>query len=266
MEKAAETPPVIILVAPQMGENIGATARAMLNFGLTEMRIVTPRDGWPNQAAIDMAAGAFDIMPPPQIYGSLADAIGDLHFTLATTARPRHMISQVYSPREGIKQMADQYRAQPAGAFKAGLVFGRERSGLENDEIVLSQGIISIPSNPAFSSFNLGQSVLLLAYEWFLSQMSADVAAHRYHTGDTGPAPQSQIEALWSRLETALDDGAFFREPDLKFTMARNIRNMLSRAQITEQEARTFHGIISALEGKKPPLTPKSARNKKAAE
>lgn len=267
--KIVQNQPFIILVAPQMGENIGAAARAMMNFGLSNLRIVAPRDGWPNQAAIDMAAGAFDVMPAPEIFGTLPEAIADLHYTLATTARVRRMSTTVFSPREAATHLYESH--QGSADFRCGIVFGRERTGLENDDIALCQGVINIPANPDFSSFNLGQSVLLLAYEWFLQ--SCDAPARRFDHGESPPAPQSEIENLWTRLEAALDDGNFFREPDQRPTMARNIRNMLSRAQATSQEVRTFHGMISALEGKKSPPAPKSktkattklTKNKKAA-
>ena len=235
--------PIIILVSPQMGENIGASARAMLNFGLTDMRIVNPRDGWPNQRAIDMSADALDKMPPVQVFETLAEAIADLQVTYATTARPRDMVKSVLTPRaaaDDIHSRTDQ---------KTGLVFGGERAGLTNDEIALCTHIIQVPTNPDFSSLNLAQAVLLLSYEIF--QTASSTEPRVLDTGDSPPAPQETFENFFGRLEGELETADFFKSEGLKPTMLRNIRNIFSRAELSEQEVSTLQGIVSALITKK---------------
>jgi len=232
----------VILAQPQMGENIGAAARAMCNFGLTDLRLVSPRDGWPNQAAINNASGAFEHIPQPRVFERFEDAIADLHYVVATTARTRKMAKTVLSPTklaETIQQKGE----------KCGIVFGRERTGLENDEIALCQDIVEIPTNPAFSSLNLGQAVLLLSYELFLKHNTiTDITPH---TAESLPASQDQVHELCVRLEDELEKARFFRDEGLKPTMIRNIRGFFTRSQMTDQEVRTFHGMISALTGKK---------------
>lgn len=237
--------PVIILVAPQMGENIGATARAMLNSGIEELRIVNPRDGWPNDRAVSMSAGAFDKMPPVQVYNSTAEAVADCHYVYATTARPRDMVKPVFNA----KQAAADIHAR--GGQRCAYLFGCERTGLENDDIALAHAIITIPVNPDFSSLNLGQGVLLCAYEWFQASLESDPRIVRRIEDEDHPAAHADWENLMVRLETELADGGFFRTPEIRPTMVRNIRNMLSRGQMTSQEVQTFHGIIAALMGRK---------------
>lgn len=233
--------PCIILVRPQMGENIGAAARAMLNFRLERLRIVAPRDGWPNARAADMAAGALDKMPPVEVFETLQDAAADLHYLYATTARPRDMVKPVFTPAAAV---ADCVRRGAEGQ-STGLVFGAERAGLSNDEVALCQGIVSIPANPGFSSLNLGQAVLLLAYEHF--QAVNDTPARQLDFGKSNPAPQAKLEEFLSRLEGELEANGFFRTAEQKPVMARNIRAMLTRAEMSEQEVSTFHGIVTAL-------------------
>lgn len=232
----------IVLSHPQMGENIGAAARAMQNFGLSDLRLVKPRDGWPNERAIIMSSGAFDHMPAPKIFDSLSDAIADLHYVFATTARPRDMVKDMYTPQEAIELA---YTRQSSGQ-NIGIVFGAERTGMRNDEITQCQAIITVPTNPAFSSLNLGQSVLLIAYEW-IKQSGIKKPASNMQT----PATQDEIRTFMDRLFIDLDDRRFFRSPDLTPTMQRNIENIFTRAELTEQEVRTLHGILSALRGNK---------------
>jgi len=178
-----------ILVHPQMGENIGAAARAMMNFGLRDLRLVAPRDGWPNERAIDMAAGAFDHMPAPQVFETLSEAISDLHKTYATTARARDMVKPVFTPdaasEDGLEVLAQD------GA-KIGFVFGAERTGLENEDLSRCSAIINVPTNPDFSSLNLGQCVLLMSYA--LSQKLADAPTVSLPMGDSAPASQDMLE------------------------------------------------------------------------
>lgn len=233
--------PAIILVDPQMGENIGAAARAMLNFGLTDLRIVRPRDGWPNERADAMAAGAFAQMPPVQVFDTTAAALADCHYILATTARPRDMVKPVFTPHGAAREM----RAREQSGQKTAFLYGAERSGLTNDDIALAQGVITIPVNPEFSSLNLGMAVLLTAYEW--NQAGVNLPPRILNTGDAPPAPHDKLMELFSRLEAQLDKGGFFRDEGHRPVMVRNLRNLLLRTDMTEQEARTFHGIITAL-------------------
>lgn len=232
--------PAIILVRPQMGENIGAAARAMLNFGLTDLRLVAPRDGWPNARAVEMSSGALDIMPAPQVYDTLSKAISDLHHVYATTARRRDVVKPVFTPDSAITESGKK-------AGKSGFVFGPERTGLENDDIALCDALINIPTNPEFSSINLGQSVLLLAYTY--GQANIDAPAMELPQGDSFPVTQEKFDEFFVRLENALDDGGFFKSEGLKPTMIRNIRAIFSRAGLTDQEVRTLHGVLSALVG-----------------
>lgn len=235
----------VILVNPQMGENIGAAARAMLNFGLTELRIVNPRDGWPNEKADTMSAGALEAMPPVQVFSTLQEAVADLHFVLATTARLRDMVKPVFSPAQAVEQVRE--RAQKGQS--AGFVFGAERMGLVNDDVALCQGIINIPANPDFSSLNIATAVLVMAYEWRRAQ---DTPLPEMNRKDSPPAAQGAIEGYMERLLAALEGSAFFRAPEVVPIMKRNIRNIYVRADITEQELRTLHGILSALLDKPP--------------
>ncbi|MCB1784252.1 MAG: RNA methyltransferase [Alphaproteobacteria bacterium] len=240
----------VILVHPQMGENIGAAARAMLNFGLTDLRLVAPRDGWPSAQAEAMSSGALEKMPPVQVFDTFPEAIADLHYVLATTARPRDMVKPVLTPSEAA--IEGQKRAQ--GGQRTGFAFGAERSGLFNEDIAACHSIITVPTNPDFSSLNLGQSVLLVAYEWFKAGLAlSDDGAFPAPAAknDNFPAEQGEIEGFLSRLEDELDAMRFFRAPELKPITARNIRNIFTRADITDQELRTLHGIVSALKGNK---------------
>jgi len=242
---ALATGPVVILVNPQMGENIGATARAMLNCGLVSLRIVNPRDGWPNERAEAMSAGALEMMPPVEVYATTAEAIADLHHVYATTARPRDMVKNVMTARAAATDM----RARENEGQRIGLIFGAERSGLGNEDVAISGTVITIPLNPGFSSLNLGQAVLLVTYEWMVA--GDTTPARQMINNDSFPATQDSMTGLYARLETELQEMGFFRAPDMKPTVVRNLRSMLTRAEMTDQEVKTFHGIISALTGKK---------------
>lgn len=245
--KRAELPqaPTVILVRPQMPENVGASARAMFNCGLSELRLVNPRDGWPNENGTSMAAGAFDLMPPVDVFDSTASALADCHYIYATTARPRDMVKPVFTARSAA---ADMHKRQSEGQ-KIGILFGGERSGLENDDVALAHAVITIPLNPAFSSLNLAQGVLLVAYEW--SQLHDQTTDKELRTRDSQIATHAELHGLFERLEAELDTRRFFHSEGHKPIMIRNLRNMLSRAEMTGQEANTFHGIISALIGNK---------------
>lgn len=235
-----EATPVIILVDPQMGENIGASARAMMNCGLTDLRLVRPRDGWPSEPARAMSAGALDKMPPVPVYNSVAEAVADCHYVYATTARPREIVKPSLGARDAAADMIKR------SGQKIGILFGAERAGLTNEDVAMAHCIITIPLNPEFSSLNLGQAVLLTAYEWRQAQ---EVSAPPM--GDHVLAPHEKLNELFLRLESELEAHDFFKAPELRAPMMRNLRAMLSRGEMSEQEVRTFHGIISALTGKK---------------
>ena len=234
--------PAIILVEPQMGENIGAAARAMLNCGLTDLRIVNPRDGWPNERATAMSSGALDKMPPVRVFDTTAQAVADLQYVYATTARPRDMTKPVFTARAA----ADDIKARAGQA--TGYLFGPERAGLSNDDVALAHAIITIPMNPDFSSLNLGQGVLLCAYEWF--QAMDDTPGHIDPAAEA-PAPHGEMDELFGRLEGELSEGGFFRTQELRPNVMRNLKNMFLRMNMTSQEVRTFHGIITTLIGRK---------------
>lgn len=229
--------PVFILVRPQMGENIGAAARAMLNFGMTDLRLVAPRDGWPSEPATANGAGAFDVIDV-KVFATMQEAVADLHYLFATTARPRDIAKEVYTPAAAIEATIKSNQ-------KTGFVFGAERTGLENDEIALCQSIVTIPTNPDFSSLNIAQSVLLMAYEF---ERSKNAVAPLTPAHDA-PATQDKLEEMLMRLQTELESGQFFKTETLKPTMLRNLRAMFLRGNWSDQEVRTFHGIISALMG-----------------
>lgn len=237
--------PVVILIQPQMGENIGACARAMLNCGLTELRLVDPRDGWPNEKAVSASAGATDVIDGAKLFATTAEAIADLQKVYSTAARVRGMVKDIVTPRRA----AHDIRAHAAAGRLVGILFGPERTGLVNDDIVLSDTMISVPLNPAFSSLNLAQAVLLVAYEWWIA--GDDTPEFYTHTGQSRAATKAEMLNLFEHLEAALDPTGFFTHPDKKPSMVTNIRNTLQRAHMTEQEVRTFHGIIAALTDRK---------------
>ena len=233
--------PTFILCRPQMGENIGAAARAALNFGVTDFRIIAPRDGWPNRAAVDNGAGALEMMDV-KLFPKMEDAIADLQYVFATTARTRDMAKPGYDGETATREAASRL----AAAQNIGFVFGPERTGLTNDEIALCHATVTLPCNPAFSSVNLAQSVAVIAYA-----LRAAQATQTPLKNDHIPAPAAPMEELFQRLENELQEGGFFEAVNLKPTMLRNLRTMLLRAEWSDQEVRTFHGVLSALNGKK---------------
>ncbi|ACI98402.1 RNA methyltransferase [Rhodospirillum centenum] len=241
----AQGGPVVILVEPQMGENIGACARAMLNCGLTELRLVNPRDGWPNEKAVAASAGATEVLDRARVFTGTREAIADLHKVYATAARVRDMVKDIVTPRRAARDL----HAHVAAGRRVGILFGPERTGLVNDDIVLSDTMISVPLNPGFSSLNLAQAVLLVAYEWWMEAAQAE--EFYTHTGQSPPATKEELHNLFDHLEGELDQTGFYTHPDKKPSMVRNVRNTLQRAHMTEQEVRTFHGIIAALVGRK---------------
>lgn len=235
--------PRIILVEPQLGENIGAAARAMLNCGLTDMAIVAPREPWPNPRAEAMSAGATEVLEAARLYDTVEAAIADLAHVYAASARPRDMVMPVITPRRA----GEALRAALAAGQPVGILFGPERSGLTNDHVALAETVITVPLNPAYASLNLAQAVLIVAYEWFQAADETPAEALPMHA--TRPASKAELEGFFGRLEDALYKGGFFRARDLRPTMARNLRNLFQRALPTEQEVRTLHGVVSSLTG-----------------
>lgn len=231
--------PAIILVEPQLGENIGMVARAMLNCGLTDLRLVRPRAAWPNEKAIAAAAGADAVLAAATLYETTAAAIADRARVYATTARERHMTKRLITPRAAAGEM----RRFGAGC---GVLFGKEARGLDNDDVALADAILSIPLNPGFSSLNLAMAVLIVGYEWW--QAGVDVAADALQMPpETRPATKAELLGLFEHLEAELDACGFLRLQHQRPTMVRNLRNMLGRANLTEQEVRTLRGIIACL-------------------
>lgn len=233
--------PAIILINPQLGENIGMVARAMLNCGLTDLRIVNPRDGWPSDRANAASSGAFECGVTPTIYNSTIEATRDLHYTLATTARPRGMIKDVYTPKAAMKET----HTQLLQAHNVGILFGAERTGLENEDVALSNAIITAPLNPDFSSLNLAQAVLLISYEFMIQ--ADNTPDTQMHTGKTDIADMDTTHKFTDRLIDELSKVDFFKSPEMRPTMERSLTNLISRHNWTEQEVQTLHGILSAL-------------------
>lgn len=237
--------PVIILVTPQLGENIGMSARAMLNCGLKHLRLVAPRDGWPSERGVAASSGALDLMPAPQIFTTTKDAIADLNFVYATSGRLRHMVKPVYT---GTAAGAD-IKSRIADGQKIGILFGAERTGLLNEDLMLANAILNFPTNPEFSSLNLSQAVLLAGYEWLAA--NDQTPDRRYDTVQSPPATMQEMNFLMERLEQELAAHGFFTALHLQETVMRNIQNMFRRADMTSQDVQTFQGIVSALMGAK---------------
>ena len=232
---------MVILVRPQLGENIGAAARAMLNFGLTRMRLVQPRDKWPNPQALNTSSGAESVLHQADIFGSTEDAISDLPHVYAATARVRDMVKPVLAPSD----VAQRVREQGVSGETSGILFGRERSGLENNDVALAEALLIVPANPNYSSINLAQAVLLLAYEWF--QTGTPEKLENVTRKGAIPATAEELQHLFDHLEGELDACGFLRPLDKRPRMVRNIRNIFTRADLTDQEVRTLRGIISGL-------------------
>ena len=231
-------PPVFILVRPQMGENIGAAARAMLNFGLTRMRVVGPRDGWPNPKAVAMASGAGRLLDNAGLFPDLPPAIADCDFVFATTARGRELVKEVVTPERAM-QMA---RALGATGKRVGVLFGPERAGLENDDIVRANAIVTVPVNPEFPSLNLAQCVLLLGYEW--QRQSSDLPPSVMELARTDFANREDIDRLADHFEERLDAAGFFFPETKVQGMKANLRNMWGRLGLTRAEVQTVHGML----------------------
>jgi tRNA/rRNA methyltransferase len=240
--------PIVVLVEPQLGENIGAAARAMANFGLSRLRLVAPRQAWPNTKARMMAAGADRILDGAELYESLEAAIADCTFVIAATARAHDQAKPVVGAAEAAALLAPRVAAGELAA----LVFGRERNGLENEEVALADRILTLPVNPAFASLNLAQAVAIVAYEWFKLQSGAKLPFAMPEK--SAPAPKEQLLAFFASLERELEKVEFFRPPDKRETMQINLRNIFTRMQPTRQDIQTLHGVIMAIaEGRKGP-------------
>ncbi|MGV1788801.1 RNA methyltransferase [Rhizobium sp. A37_96] len=235
--------PAIILVEPQMGENIGMVARAMANFGLVELRLVNPRDGWPNERAQATASKADHIIEATKVYDTLEQAIADLNFVYATTARERDGYKPVRSPVVAAETLRDRFKAGEG----TGILFGRERWGLTNEEVALADEIVTFPVNPAFASLNIAQAVLLMSYEWMKSGME-DVGAVPFQAIEQRPSTKDQLFGLFDQLEEALDARNYFHPAGKKPKMVDNLRAVLSRRAFTEQEISVLRGVISSLD------------------
>jgi tRNA/rRNA methyltransferase len=242
--------PVVILVEPQLGENIGAAARAMANFGLSRLRLVKPRQGWPNPKANIMAAGADRILDGVVLFDSVTEALADCTFVLASTARAHDQAKPVLSPEAAAREMTPRVAAGETVA----VMFGRERNGLENDEVALADRIVTLPVNPAFASLNLAQAVAVVCYEWF--KLASGGVLPFAMPRKSPAAPKQQLLAFFASLERELEKAEFFRPPDKRETMVINLRNIFTRIQPTQQDIQTLHGVIMAIaEGRKGPAS-----------
>ena len=242
------TAPIVILVEPQLGENIGMAARAMGNFALSRLRIVNPRDGWPNVAAQRAAAGADHIINGVELFDTVEAAVADCALLFATTARAHDQAKPVVAPDAAATEMAGQIKA----GGSVGVLFGRERSGLTNEEVGLSNRIITFPVNPGFASLNLAQAVLLVGYEWFKLSTANELPFAMPERSE--PASQHQIQAFFDNLVRELDKVEFLRPAEKRDTMLVNLRNIFTRMEPTKQDMHTLHGVVMAIaEGRKGP-------------
>ena len=233
--------PVVVLVEPQLGENFGSAVRAMGNFGLSRLRRVNPREGWPNPKAVTFASGADRILENAEVFPDLRAALADLNFVAAATARERGMQKAVL----GADAAAAEAVTRIAGGENVGLVFGRERTGLYTEEVSLADVILTLPVNPAFASLNLGMAVAVVAYEWF---KLASGGALPFQQPDRYPiADKADLLAFFDHVEKELDEALFFRSPEKKPVTIRNIRNIFHRVGLTRQDIATLHGMVAAL-------------------
>ncbi len=240
--------PAILLVRPQMGENIGMCARAMLNCGLTEMRIVAPRDGWPNPAAVATAAGADQIIENARVFDTLAEASADLHHLIATTNRPRFMVKTLHSPDGAVLFSRDAV----ARGEKVAIVFGPERTGLESTDVAACHSVLTIPLNPGFSSLNLAQAVLIVSYEWAKLTRFSDMPAEEDYLGESPLATQKELNYFLNKLDQLLDEHRFYRTHEMRPPIWENIKNIFTKRSLTSQQLQTLHGMLTSL------TTPKS--------
>jgi tRNA/rRNA methyltransferase len=241
--------PIVILVEPQLGENIGMAARAMGNFGLSRLRIVNPRDGWPNVHAKRAASGADHILDQATLFDTVEQAVADCTLLFATTARAHDQAKPVVAPEAAAREIVAQIEA---GAGEVGILFGRERYGLQNEEVALANRIVTFPVNPGFASLNLAQAVLLMGYEWF--KLSTAGALPFAMPERSEPASQHQMQAFFDNLVRELDKVEFLRPAEKRETMLVNLRNIFTRMDPTKQDMHTLHGVVMAIaEGRKGP-------------
>jgi len=234
--------PAVCLVRPQMGENIGAVARVLLNFGLTSLRLVAPRDRWPNPKAEVVAVGADNVLKAAKVEWKLEDALADATLVIAATARPRGLEKPVWGPRES----AAKLRAALAAGERPVVMFGPEAAGMETDEVAKADAILTLPVNPGFASLNLANAVAVFAYAYAEARQKADTPSW-FRDSESPPATQEELEALFGHLEQELEQGRFFHPLDKAPLMKRNLRSIFLRARLTQQEAQTLRGVIKAL-------------------
>ena len=230
-------PPAIVLVRPQLGENIGKAARAMLNFGLTDLRLVTPRDGWPNPSAGPAASGADIVLEQATVFDSVADAVADCPHVFATTVRKRGLVVPVVSPEEAAREIR-------ANDGPSAILFGAERSGLETDEVAIAGRIVTVPVNPEFRSLNLAQAVILIAYEW---SKGAELAVPTLGDEEEPRASHEHLEGLIQQLYNALEVADYFHPPDRTPATKNTIRTILTKADWSAREVQAMRGVVRAL-------------------
>jgi len=243
MSPTKHTAPVVILVEPQLGENIGMVARAMANFGLSELRLVNPRDGWPNANARATASRADHVIDGVTVFATLAEAVADLNYVSATTARPRDNFKPVLGPVEAGRVL----RVRSRKSERIGILFGRERFGLYNEEIALADEIVTFPINPEFSSLNIAQAVLLMSYEWMKSGLESETDT-AFSGPEIRPAEKRHIHGFLDHLEAALDARGYFRPPPKKPKMLDNVRAVFTRPGFAESEIKVLRGVLASLD------------------
>lgn len=237
MSAADTRKPIIVLVRPQLGENIGKAARAMLNFGLVEMRLVEPRDGWPNPSAGPAAAGADKVLENAQVFGSVADSVADCAHVYATTVRKRGVTKPVFTPEEAARDIG-------AAPGRSAILFGPERSGLETEDVALARAIVTVPINPEFGSLNLAQAVILCAYEWSKTESLTQPTQENL----LPPAPQEELEGLIGHLDRMLEPKGYFLPESRADATRRTLRGVLTKPGWNHLEVRTLRGVLSSLE------------------
>ncbi|MCQ0989709.1 RNA methyltransferase [Jiella sp. LLJ827] len=235
--------PAIILVEPQLGENIGMVARAMANFGLADLRLVNPRDGWPSEKARAAASRADHVIDAVRLFDTVEEAISELQFVYATTARPRDS----FKPVRGPETAAAELRRRAAEGQGTGILFGRERWGLNNHEVGLADEIVTFPVDPNFASLNIAQAVLLMSYAWQAAGKNGDLAP-RFSATEPPPASKEDLFRLFQHLESSLDRAGYFFPEAKREVLTQNLRTMLTKANFSEPEVRTLRGVIKAFD------------------
>jgi tRNA/rRNA methyltransferase len=241
--------PAIVLVEPQLGENIGMVARAMANFGLSELRLVNPRDGWPNEKARASASRADHVIDAAAVFDDLRGALADIEFAVATTARERDNFKPVRGPVDAARNL----RRRGQAGQRLAILFGREKFGLFNEEVGLADEIVTFPVNPAFASLNIAQAVLLMSYEWMKSGLDKETDT-AFASPELEPAPKEQLHGLFDQLEAALDARGYFRPEERRAKMVDNLRAVLTRPSFAQAEIHVLRGIISSLDRFSPAL------------